>query len=419
MVLGRAPSMQASMQARVLQAGKAFAGGALLGAVGVRAVWAALMPDEGVKWFRRQTWTDAQLAALGAQWADVWFRYLAAAVGSPCVPDTAVHVVRVADAGAALVRAHPSARAAFAAVLFQLAVTARHDQTVCAITADPARPPFYNHYVTRTRPASLFSLRSLLEAESGYACARRTARAFRTAQGKVVAEFKGADGTLIRRPRDKIRRFYCPDCVPLVQSERPPLSRCSRCTRLQPTSRQGLVQYYSNQHQWVPVPDALTACGDVVFEQARRLQVGARVTHHGRICLVRKLTRGRDDAYVKVHLRRLDDGATQTVRCAPKSVLPVLPAVPDCARMLRETPRIVHGMCLSVDTDKLWRRRAAGAVPALERVPLALNPRAPEDLRAYAVWRSLAAVARWASGAPAWDAARGHSLRPAATTASL
>jgi hypothetical protein len=413
------------MQARVLEAGEAFAGGALLGAAGVRAAWAALMPDEGVAWFRRQTWTDAQLASLGAQWAGVWWHYLAATVGADgdavlCLAAPAARVVRVADAGAALVRAQPAARAAFAAVLFQLAVTARHDQHVCAVTADPARPPFYGHYVTRTRPASLFSLRSLLEAEADFACARRTTDAFRGVRGKVVAEFKGADGTLIRRPRDKIRRFKCHRCVALAERRRPPRPRCPHCTRLQEHHPEGLVHYYSNQHAWVPVPDALTVCGDVVFEQARGLKAGARLTHHGRTCVVHKLTRGRDGEDVKVHLRHLDDdGAAFTVRCAPKSVFAVLPAAPDCARMLRETPRIVHGMCLSVDVDKLWRRRAAGAVPALERAPLALNPRDPQDLRAYAVWRSLAAVARWASGAPAWDAARGHSLRPAATTASL
>jgi hypothetical protein len=400
------------MQGLLLEAGGAYAAGALLVSAGVRAAWRALMPKEGVDWFCRQTWTDAQLAELGRQWAEVWWTYLTAAVGADAGTALAleVHVVRVADAGSALLRTESRTRAIFAAILFQLAVTLRHDQNVCAVTADPARPPFYGHYVNRTHLASLFSLRSLLKVDATFACARRTTDAFRGIRGKVVAEFRGADGTLIRRPRDKIRRFKCSHCVTLARKGRSGRLHCKQCTRLQEHHPEGLVQYYSNQHSWVPVPDAHTVCGDVVFEQARRVEPGARVAHDGHAWEVHKVTRGHDDSFLKIHLRRRAAADVTLCRTA-KSVVAVLRADPDCARMLLDAPRVVHGMSMSVEMDKIWRQRAGGVL-ACARKPLTLDRRNPQKVHEYALWRGLAAMARWASGNAAWDDARTHVLLP-------
>ena len=197
-------------------------------------------------------------------------------------------------------------------------------------------------------------------------------------------------------------------CVALERNGRPPKSQCAQCTRVQEHHPKGLVQYYSNQHQWVPVHDAHTVCGDVVFEQTRRVQKGTRVSHAGRVWEVGKVSRGRDDLF-RVHLR--DQNDTLTLVRSPKSVIAVLCTAPDCARMLLRSPRVVHGMSMSVELDKAWRRRV-GPTARMKCKPLSVDRRVAQQVHAYAVWRSLAGIARWATDNPAWDAARTHVLLP-------
>ena len=435
----------------LLLVGDAYARGALLGGAGVRAAWRMLMPEDAVRWFAAQPWTEAALARLGARWGEVWWRYLRAFcglqprdAGGACPASSASSassalsardVVCVVEAGHAQLLACARTRSAFAAVLLQLALTERHDQSLCSLRGDPSRPPFYDQYVDRSHTGSLFSLRTLLQCEDRYTCARRAVDKFRGVQGRLVAEILDDSGAeFIRRPRSRVKRFTCAKCA---RRRYPP--PCRRCTRLQSDHPRALLAYWGHTRAWVPVPDAHTVCGDVAFVCARSVPVGARVVHAGaHWTLAKKARRRDDDPEIVLHLTPEDPkdpkdpedpedpGRAPVVLCrGPKSVLAVLPERLDCFEMLRDDARVVHGMRTSVNLDTAWRRRSGtrkGGQYATTPLRVA-SPAAGAPVWGYAVWRSLVAVCAAVSDPPTratlQTASRAHILRTQSPVAAV
>ena len=282
--------------------------------------------------------------------------------------------VCVAEAGYAQVVQCAAMRSVLVATLLQLAMTERHDQSLCSLRADPARPPFYDQYVDRGHIGSLFSLRSLLQCEDRYACAKRAVNKFRGVQGRLVAEILDGTGKeFIRRPRSQIRRWTCARCASRAQP------RCRRCTRLQSDHPHALLAYWGHSRTWVSVSDAHTVCGDVEFVCADAVAPGARVSHDGVSCTLAKKARGRDDTEVLLHLNTLgakDPTPPVVLHRAPKSVVAVFPTPPDCFEMMRDQPEVVHHMRTSVNMDKVWRRHAARTLRAT-KLPPSKSPTKP------------------------------------------
>ena len=383
----------------LLACGDAYAGHALLRAAGVRAAWKMLMPADAAAWFVAQPWSDAQLARVGKQWGQVWWRYLRSLCGVRAAPLPPAGVVCLVEAGFTLLRTDPRARSTFAAILLQLALQGRHDQSVCCLRANPLAPPFYDLYVDRSHTASLVSLRSLLGCEHTYACAKRAVDKFRRVQGRVVAEIAQGGGVdFMRLPRSKVKRFKCAGCTKHVKS------RCKKCTRLQPQNKEGLVEYWGHHRQWVPAADVHTVCADVEFVPVHKMPALARVAHGGNTYTFRKAhvepvedpVEPTKPARVRVRL----EGTGQpdlTLEVPRHSMLAVVGEQEDGFAMLRDQPQVVHTMRVSVNLDQTWRKRRPQRRTRLSphrTVPLRVAaPTAAEQVWSYALWRGLAGVA--------------------------
>ena len=356
--------------------------GRLLTESGLRAVWRVLMPQEAVDWLREQP-SSRSLSLAMRSFGEIWWGYLTWLREKEGAPSALA-------LGCQRLRASSRCRSAFAALLFQLVVTERHDQSVCSVQRDPRRPPFYDHCVSRSKVASMFSLRDLLRCENQYECARRTVEKFRGVKGRLVAEVYNAAGSeLIRRPRSKIRRFCCSKCL------KRPRSSCTRCTRLQEHDADALVSYFGHNHEWVPVSDVQTVCGDVLFLPSSSVRPGAVVSSHGDAgaehWTVGKIARGANDQ-VSLSGRTAKSRVAKGWRGTPKSLVPVLPSAPDCARMLKENPFLVHGMCMSVNVDKhLACRWGQATTPASARFLSESSELDAQD-PGRAVWCGLAAI---------------------------
>ena len=390
----------------------------------LRALWCLLVPDDGFAWFERQTWSTFELTAMFEQFCDVWWRYCAALPGARVGElHQPTDVLRVVDIACEQLRCRSRTRSVFVAVLFQLAVTLRHDQSTCCVNADLTRPPFYSHYVNRAHVGSMFSLRTLIDCETRYACARRTVAKFRGVKGRVVAEVFDVRGKeLIRRPRSKIKRFTCSKCSVKVRP------RCKRCTRMQELDPQRLISYYGHHHEWVSVPDAQTVCGDVEFVAAGKVLPTSTVVHAGESWRVVKRARGRDDCgkagKVVLHLERQSDAQTQRAQlsCAPKSIVVVRPCASDCYEMMRDNASVVHGMCMSVPLDRTWRDRCSAddlSQPYEEHPLKIVDARDVAQVARYAAWRSVVAVVAFILGEDAATHPVCEAALRAATTHAL
>lgn len=381
----------------LLSVGDAYAEKCLLRATGVRAAWRLLMPADAMVWFEAQQWSDAELARVGKQWGQVWWRYLRSLCGAQHAPATPKATVCLAEAGFALLRTDARARSTFAAILLQLASQGRHDQSVCSLRADPLAPPFYDLYVSRSHTASVLSLRGLMKCEHAYACAKRAVDKFRDVQGRVVAEIAQGEGVnFMRRPRSKLKRFKCAACTKHVKS------RCRKCTRLQPQNTHGLVEYWGHHHQWVPAPDVHTVCSDVVFVPAQKLTPGTRVVHNGLPYTVRDVEITKDVSAdslkeKKIVRLRLQSWSAEKNIAVPRNSMLAVRRREEGFQMLRDTPELVHTMRVSVNLDDAWRKRAPRPPPTLSPHRLAplrvTSPTAAEEVWSYAVWRSLAGAA--------------------------
>ena len=374
----------------LLLVGDRHARGALFTEAGLRAVWRVLMPSDAVDWLQEQP-ASPSLSLAMHKFGEIWWGYLCWLRQNE-YGDVAPHTASVVEFGCAQLRASPRCRSAFAALLFQLVVTERHDQSVCSVQRDPCRPPFYDHRVSRSKVASMFSLSDLLCCEERYACARRTVEMFRGIRGRLVAEVYDAGGTeLIRRPRSKLRRWCCSKC------EKKPRSNCTRCTRLQEHTPDALVSYYGHNHDWVPVADVQTVCGDVLFVPSKAVRPGAVVASHGESgaehWTVVKTTRGANEGVKLTGHSSKGDSTTKAWCGDSKSVVPVLPCASDCARMLSENPFLVRGMCMSVSVDKYLRYRWAKCSTPVSASFLSMSTGwvSEQDARGRALWCGLAA----------------------------
>jgi hypothetical protein len=373
-----------------LSLGDAYARGSLLCARGFDAAWAFLFSEETTAWMRGCA-SPRELDKIALEWGDVWWRYLCARVGAPSDGLTSVEAACVVHLGCEALRTSARARSVFLAVMFQIVVSERHDQMLCSIRGDPAHPPFYADYVSRSKVGSTFSLRSLLRCEGQYACAKRTVDRFRGVKGRVVAEVYAPGGAeLIRLGRTKLKRFLCARC-----SAKRPRPGCKRCTRLQERNPGGIVSYFGHHRTYTPAEDVQTVCGDAVFVAVEHLKEGDVVLSHtktgSRRLRVTAVARA-DGNTVAFHLCDAASGAELRWQRAVKSVVPVLPCRPDATEMMRERPDVVHGMGMSVHPDKIsekWTREETTGVPAT--TPLRLTSLKGKHLTEYAMWRSLAA----------------------------
>ena len=385
-----------------LRVGDAYAADRMTTADGFRYAWRALFPSEIADWLPEHA-GESDMNAMAAQWADVWWHYLCGLQGVPPDSLSEEEAMCVVHLGCESLSSSARRRSVFLAVLFQIAVAERHDQMLCGISGNPKQPPFYSDYISRSKMGSMFSLRSLLECENRYECARRTVSRFRGVRGRVVAEVYAPGGEeLVRLERTKLKRFMCAKCATTRAR-----SDCRLCTRMQESSRDGLVGYFGQNRAYNLVPDVQTVCGDVVFVPVEKLRSGQTVGLHDGdgakwlrvvqvVCLPDKtvsvLCRGQGDK--QVHLsRRL------------KAVLPVLPSAPDCVRMMRENPRVVHGMGLSVHPDRMEKMLARNKTKKPSKVSLQDTPPPfarkskihikefkNRHVKDYALWRSLVAV---------------------------
>lgn len=369
----------------------------------VRAMWDMLVPQVGVDWFNRQAWSAEDFDRMLQQFADVWWHYLLAlpvnAKGKKEVALTPQKIVCLVEAGCLRLKKCLRMRSVFVAVLFQLAVTGRHDQSACGVMADPACPPFYGKYVNRCHLGSMFSLKALIAKEKDYACARTTVNRFRGVRNRVVAEIFDTQGKeLIRRPRSKIKRFKCLKCSERLKPG------CTRCTRLQEHNSGGVISYYDHNHEWKCVADAQTVCSDVEFLRCNSVRMGSRIVHDGKLWTLNKRARTRDkDDTVILHLRQYTGkDATVSLQRHSKSLLAVASHSPDCYQMMRDNPDVVHSMCLSVLVDaelaiKCDAQSANTFVKYKRASPIRIrNKDNTHAVAMYAVWRSLVSVVAFA-----------------------
>ena len=374
-----------------LSLGDAYARDRLLGARGFDAAWAFLFSDETTAWMRGCA-SSVELDKIARQWGDVWWRYLCARVGAPSEGLTKVEAACVVHLGCEALRTSARLRSVFLAIMFQLVVSERHDQMLCSIRGDPACPPFYADYVSRSKVGSMFSLRSLLRCEDQFNCAKRTVERFRGVKGRVVAEVYAPGGAeLIRLGRTKLKRFKCARC-----SAKRPRPGCKKCTRLQERNPCGIVSYFGQHRAYTPAEDVQTVCGDAVFVAAERLKEGDVVIRHTKTGSrrFRVAAAGRKSgSTVAFDVCDMVSGAVLQWQRPVKSVVPTLPCRPDAVEMMQERPDVVHGMGMSVHPDKIsekWTRETITEVPA--RTPLKLSSLEGNCLTEYAMWRSLAAI---------------------------
>lgn len=385
----------------LLCVGDAYANDRMCTATGFQNAWRALFPSKIAAWLREHV-CESDMDAMAFEWAEVWWNYLCALQGVPADTLTPEEAMCVVHMGCRALSTSAKCRSVFLAVLFQIAVSERHDQMLCSISGDPRQPPFYSEYVSRSKMGSTFSLRSLLECESSYECARRTVAKFRGVRGRVVAEVYAPDGVeLVRLGRTKLKRFMCAKCA----SSRP-RSECRLCTRMQEHSREGMVAYFGQNRAYNLVSDVQTVCGDVVFVPVEKLKLGQTVLLHDnyetrRLRVVSAVAQPDNTVAVTCSTK---SGKHLRLKRRSKAVLPVLPCPPDSVKMMRENPLVVHGMGLSVHPDKmdvmLARNKAKKsdkplAIPASGVAATSSQIRI-KDFRGrhakdYAMWRSVAA----------------------------
>ena len=360
---------------------------------GLRALWRLALPDDAVSWLEALPAGSVGLDKAASAFANVWWVYAktflydvaSSVMGAEVEKTTAAPTVLEFSALVELA-AHKMARSAkmrgrFLALLFQVVVSDRHDQSASYILGDPLEP--FSHYVSRSKIGALFSLRALLPLENDYVPAARAVSLFRKSSGKnPVAHQRAADHLQLEIPlRKRLFVYHCAQCA--GRKGRAQFG-CSKCGgRMKEGDSKELVRVWGAQRAHVPKPDVWTVLADVEAKpawapskkknkttSASALKVGDVIPVHGpsgrenwkvtaigmRPC-VQKITAF---AAWKGFKREFEYDKTETVltlsqnRVGEKKRKGVV-------RMLEEHPELLHEATLSVHLDKHLKRRAASA----------------------------------------------------------
>jgi len=398
---------------------------------GLRALWRLALPDDAVSWLREtfpcgETAASKGLDKAASAFADVWWVYtktflydvassvMGKGVGKTTAAPTALRFSALVELAAHKMARSAKMRGRFQALLFQVVVSDRHDQSTSYILGDPSEP--FSHYVSRSKIGALFSLRALLPLENEYVPAARAVSLFRKSSGKnPVAHQRAADGLQLEIPlRKRLFVYHCAQCA--GRKGRAQFG-CSRCGgRMKEGDSKELVRVWGPQRAHVPKPDAWTVLADVeakpAWAQSKKkneaihasaLKVGDVIPVHGpsgredwrvnalgvRPC-VGKITAFAEWRGFK-HEFEYDKTETVLTLCQNRVGKTKRRGV---VRMLKEHPELLHEATLSVHLDKHLKRRAASAA-AVQWTTESVYVRTGEDggvldeseLKRYLIWR--------------------------------
>ena len=394
---------------------------------GLRALWRLALPDDAVSWLEALPVGSVGLNKAASAFADVWWIYtktflydvassvMGAGVGKTTAAPTALRFSALVELAAHKMARSAKMRGRFQALLFQVVVSDRHDQSTSYILGDPSEP--FSHYVSRSKIGALFSLRALVSLEKDYVPAARAVGLFRKSSGKnPVAHQRAADGLQLEIPlRKRLFVYHCAQCAGRKGRAQ---FHCPRCGgRMKEGDPKELVRVWGSQRAHVPKPDAWTVLADVEAKpawapskkknklmSALALKVGDVIPVHGpsgredwrvtalgvRPC-VQKITAF---AAWKGFKREFEYDKTETVLTLSQNVCVGKTKRKGVVRMLKEHPELLHEATLSVHLDKHLKHRAAFA-SAVEWATDPVYVRTKEDggvldeseLKRYLVWR--------------------------------
>lgn len=393
---------------------------------GLRALWTLALPGDAVSWLEAIPAGSVGLNKAASAFADVWWVYaktflydvassgMGAGFGKMTAAPTALRFSALVELAAHKMARSAKMRGRFLALLFQVVVSDRHDQSTSYILGDPSEP--FSHYVSRSKIGALFSLRALIPLEKEYVPAARAVSLFRKSSGKnPVAHQRASDDLQLEIPlRKRLFVYHCAQCA--GRKGRAQFG-CPKCGgRMKEGDPKELVRVWGAQRAHVPKPDVWTVLADVDAKPAwtplkrKNKTTSASALNMGDVILVHGPS-GRESWKVtaigvrpcaqkitvfaawKGFKREFEYDKIETVltltqnRVGEKKQKGVV-------RMLKEHPELLHEATLSVHLDKHLKHRAASTAT----VQWATEPvyvRTGEDgdildeseLKRYLIWR--------------------------------
>ena len=219
---------------------------------GLRRLWRLAQPDSANKWLDGLPASPSLDEAAGV-FVDAWWNYIKRLPGySGALPPMASWAL--VELAARDMKEDAEMRGRFMALMFQVVVAPRHDQTCSSVVADPAGPQ-YSRYVSRTLPGALFSLRTLVELENKSQSVCNTVALFRKSSGKnpVVLARRSNKVEITPNTARRPHVYRCPACAPRKRAQH----KCGGCSRMKEGDEHEIVRVGD-----VPRADALTTFRD-------------------------------------------------------------------------------------------------------------------------------------------------------------
>ena len=259
----------------------------------------------------------------------------------------------------------------FASLFLQLAVTSRHDQSVCSIVANIDNIG-YAKRIDRAKVGVLVSSKALLRNEKDYAAAKRAINKFRKPLQTAVWQIKSnaEANTFMRVPRG---RLYCFPTDSGVAS------------RLHPETN--IIKYWSAEvEQYVPRDEFFTTVDGVAFKKVVDLKVGDEVlykraeekpqSHKVTECINERKT---------VKLRLQSNKVAFGLRKSKQDYLltKIAGGVDDVKCLLRNCPDVVDSLCLSVGHPEAYMKKRVFKVCDMKAATKPMKLSFDE----YVIWR--------------------------------